>query len=493
MNEYNEIDVLIIGYGAAGANAAIAAHDAGSRVLILEKQAHGGGNSAVCAGAMVVPENIDEAIKYYRALACGTVDEQMICAFAEAMVGIPDLLSSLGVEYKSEPTISPSFTSLMNGRLKQLHINPTGENGFRFLEKQVKDRQIDVLTNIQVKTLIQEPKTKEIHGAIAQYNGKDITLMARRGVILSCGGYGANPNMIANFNVPGIAEHIFTNGSPGNTGDGISLATQAGAVLWHMSSVEWGRFCAKVPSEKYNTAVGYGIGRTNHPGSYLFVNKYGKRFMAEDAVLSHCKSPLDILYYDHKNAEYPNLPAYMIFDHTQLTKRSIAPTADMFYKRRGGIVGYALGHQIYDWSANNQAELDKGWIIKANSVCELANKIGIQADLLEKTVNQHNQACADGNDAQFGRKAKSLIALETPPYYAIELGLTLINTQGGPKRNANCQVLDHKDSVIPRLYAAGELGAFFGFLYQIGSNYPEAWATGHIAGKMVASESSLRK
>lgn len=83
-----ETDVLIIGYGAAGANAAIAAHDAGARVLIVEKMPAGGGNSAVCAGAMVIPESLEAAISYYRALSSGTADEPMIRTFAEAMMDI---------------------------------------------------------------------------------------------------------------------------------------------------------------------------------------------------------------------------------------------------------------------------------------------------------------------------------------------------------------------------------------------------------------------
>jgi predicted oxidoreductase len=78
------------------------------------------------------------------------------------------------------------------------------------------------------------------------------------------------------------------------------------------------------------------------------------------------------------------------------------------------------------------------------------------------------------------------------PYYALEMGLVLVNTQGGPKHNKYCQVLDPDDKPIPRLYATGELGSFFGFLYQPGTNYPEAWASGRIAGKQAASEKPFK-
>jgi predicted oxidoreductase len=107
-------------------------------------------------------------------------------------------------------------------------------------------------------------------------------------------------------------------------------------------------------------------------------------------------------------------------------------------------------------------------------------------------VRNFNGACRAGHDSQFGRQGKSLAPLETPPYYALELALTLVNTQGGPKHNKDCQVLDFSDQPIPRLYAAGELGSFFGFLYQGGSNYPEAWAFGRIAGRRAAAERPWR-
>jgi predicted oxidoreductase len=109
---------------------------------------------------------------------------------------------------------------------------------------------------------------------------------------------------------------------------------------------------------------------------------------------------------------------------------------------------------------------------------------------LEETILEYNRACRDKCDSRFGRRENSLEPLEAPPYYAVELGLTLVNTQGGPRHNEDCQVLDFNGKSIPGLYAAGELGSFFGFLYQGGSNYPEAMAFGQIAGRKAAAEKS---
>lgn len=487
-----ETDVLIVGYGAAGANAAIAAHDAGARALIIEKMGIPGGNSGVCAGAMLIPETFEEAVRYYRSLSFGTVDEEMIRAFAEAMIGIPALLTGLGAEFTVKRKDPPYFPALLDGRVRRIHFNPTGPGGFRFLEDQVKRRGIEVLLDTRSTALIQDPRTREVTGLHAARKGKAMTIQARRGVILACGGYEYNPEMLAYFNFPGLKDFIFPWGTPGNTGDGIRMASEAGAALWHMAAVEWGAFCAGVPSREMGMAIGSGLGRSLPEGSFFFANKYGKRFMQENKSMIHRKDPLEILYFDHEKAEYRNLPAYMIFDEAYRRKGPIASTLAHFEEMWGGPVGYPLIFKVYDWSPDNQAEIAKGWISKADTLAGLAGKIGVDSFGVEETVGNFNRACAEGVDA-FGRAKESMAPLAEPPYYAIEVAVSLVNTQGGPKHNKDCQVLDFQNRPIPRLYAAGELGSFFGFLYQGGNNYPEAWAFGAIAGKRAAAENPRDK
>jgi succinate dehydrogenase/fumarate reductase flavoprotein subunit len=488
-----ETDVLIVGYGAAGANAAVAAHGAGARVLILEKLGYPGGNSGVCAGAMVIPETLEEAVRYYRALSFGTVDEEMIRAFAEEMVGIPRLLTGLGVEFKVKRTEPAYFPSFLSGQVKRIQVSPTGADGFRFLQNLVQGRKLEVLMDTPATALIQDPQTRAVLGAKARRKGKEITLLARRGVILACGGYEYNRGMLADFHFPGATDYIFPWGTPGNTGDGIQLAAEAGAALWHMASVEWGAFCARKPSQKFGTAIGAGLGRAMPEGGFVFVNRYGKRFMPENTSLIHRKAPLEILFFDHERAEYRNLPAFMVFDEAYRRKGPVASRREHFQEMWGGPVGYPSIHKIYEWSTDNQAEIDQGWVFQAGTLAELAGKIGADAPALEETVRNFNSACTESRDPQFGRPGRSLAPLETPPYYAVELALTLVNTQGGPKHNKDCQVLDFSNQAIPRLYAAGELGSFFGFLYQGGSNYPEAWAFGQIAGRKAAAETPWGK
>lgn len=483
-----ETDVLIVGYGAAGANAALAATEAGAQVLIIEKLGYPGGNSAVCAGAMLIPDNIEEAVNYYRALSFGTVDEAMIRVFAEAMVGIPRLLTDLGAEFKIRAMLPTYFPTFLSRKLQLIRFSPTGQKGFEFLDGLVRKKKIPVLMNTEARELIQDKTDREVRGLQARQKGQDITIMARKGVILACGGYEYNPAMLADFNFPGATDYIFPWGTPGNTGDGIKLASEAGAALWHMASIEWGALCAKKASQAFGTAVGAGLGMAMSEGSFLFVNRYGKRFMAENTSLVHRKAPLEILAFDHERAEYRNLPAFMIFDETYRRRGPITSTREQIQKVWEGPVGYSLVHGIYDWSNDNRAEIDRGWVLKADTLADLAVRIGADAKDLEETLLDFNRFSLDNRDPQFSRRENSMAPLETPPYYAVELGLTLVNTQGGPKHNGDCRVLDFNNRPIPGLFAAGELGSFFGFLYQGGSNYPEAWAFGQIAGRKAAAE-----
>lgn len=411
----DEAEVVIVGYGAAGASAAIAAHDAGAKVLLTEKMDIAGGNSGVSAGAMLIPENLSDAIPYYRGLSFGTADEALIRAFAEEIVGIPDLLRQLGAEFEVKRKDPPYFPALLNSRIQRIHYNPTGKEGFKFLRDLVQKRRIKVLFQTPAKALIQVPETREVVGVKVESAGKERYLKAGKGVVLACGGYEYNREMLGSFNFPGLSDFIFPWGSPGNTGDGIKMALSVGAGLWHMASLEWGAFCARVPSKEFGMAIGLGLGRSMPDGSFLFVNKYGKRFMQENLSLIHRKEPLEITHFNHDRAEYANLPAYMIFDEKYRKNGPIACTLKYFEELWGGPVGYPMVHNLYEWSEDNIPEISKGWIIKADTLGGLAAKIKVDPAGLGETVSKFKSYSATGMDPDFGRSRESLAPLETPP------------------------------------------------------------------------------
>ena len=155
-----------------------------------------------------------------------------------------------------------------------------------------------------------------------------------------------------------------------------------------------------------------------------------------------------------------------------------------------------MGDIHYIWSEDNQQEIDRGWIMKASTVEELAGKILADPDnsglmspsVLRETVKQYNGYCRKGEDLDFHKPQEWLQPLEDPPYYAVKLWPGGPNTQGGPKRSARGQVLRVDNTPLPRLYSAGELGSVWGMLYQGGGNIAECIAFGRIAGANAAAE-----
>lgn len=473
-----QTDVVVLGYGGAGACAAIAARDSGAEVVIIEKAPFGGGNTACSVGNLFLPNNVSEAVDYYKALSFGTVsDEDLIRTLAQAMVSLPERLKDWGIELKLRTRNTPTFPTLPGAQCIDHWSAGLGEGLFERLAANVRQRKIKILYETAAKKILKDPKTDTIRGVMAEQKGKSTFLMARKSVVLATGGYENNFEMQGHFNFPGLKLYPF--GTPHNTGDGIKIANELGADQWHFATTEWQGAALKGPTEKIGVALAF----RRHKGSFVFVNRYGKNFINESMSITHRKGPLAFTYFDHERAEYPNLPFYGIFDENFIKGGPL-------YGLKNSKVGYASWQGLDEWSRNNRAEIEKGWIVKSESIKELAAKLGIDPLGLENTINQNNLDSREGRTNAFGRSSKYMAPIEGPPFYGVELCLSIINTQGGPKHNSRAQVLEMESRPIPRLYKAGELGSFFGHLYQSGSNLPEALAFGRIAGQGAASESS---
>ncbi|MCI8474669.1 MAG: FMN-binding protein [Oscillospiraceae bacterium] len=130
-------------------------------------------------------------------------------------------------------------------------------------------------------------------------------------------------------------------------------------------------------------------------------------------------------------------------------------------------------------------------IIKANTLTELAKTTGMDPKILADTVSTYNNFAKNGKDLAYGRDPKTMTAIsDKGPYYALEILPSILNTQGGPRRNENAEVLDHSGNPIPHLYSAGELGGICAFQYQGGGNIAECVIFGQIAGKNAAAAKS---
>jgi hypothetical protein len=144
----------------------------------------------------------------------------------------------------------------------------------------------------------------------------------------------------------------------------------------------------------------------------------------------------------------------------------------------------------YQGSRDNTKEIQQGWIIKGETLAELASKLEMKPVDLEASIARWNEQCKDKNDHDFGRPSRSLISIEKPPFYCVKVYPATFNTQGGPKRNPKCQVVDPDDQPIAGLYSAGELGSFWGWMYNGGGNNAEALCTGRIAVRNILMKKS---
>ena len=505
-----EADVVIVGYGLAGAISAIAAHDAGAKVLLLEKMPVAGGNSLLAGGAVIWCMNANDAVEYLRACSDDRVSQDMIDFMAQGLTEIPDYLHKLTEDVDAVSTImdtpflfypfpgKESFRILRVLGFKDQEDTQVGvqmldmrkrpessrRGGVRLMNmlfRHIEKRRIDVMLSTAAKRLIPNSDGR-IVGVLAKSQGKEITVKANKAVILACGGFAFNDWLLKQYCE---IKPIYGLGCKGNTGDGILMSQKVGAALWHMWLLH-GSYGFKFPEYDYAFRVPFG-GALNPEDpakvAWILVNKYGKRFMNEaipfmqDASYRAMQTMnCDFLSTPSKVPEYPNIPCYMIFDEEG---------------RKDGPIAFPLTimeDEMYYWSSDNMKEIERGWIKRADSISELAGKLGVNAAELKQAIDRWNSQCPEQKDSDFFRVPGSMVSIKNPPYYGVECWPIVTNTQGGPQFNTKCQIVDPYGEPIPGLYKAGELGSFFGHLYNLGGNLAECVIEGRAAGVNAAQE-----
>lgn len=493
-----ETDVVVAGCGGAGTTAAITAHDAGAKVMIVEKAPEGGGNSRVGGGqfSFSTPEKKDDAARYLYAACNGTTPEDVCRAWADEMVYNKEWLERFGVplrsmpdnlggaDFKGFPGSDGIDTAIMNNL-----------EWYKIIERQIRDRGIEIMFNTPAVSLIQDHGNKEILGVKVKSAGKDRFIKARRGVVLCTGGFEFNEDMKKNYLRPGTIR--FT-GWIYNTGDGIKMAQAVGADLWHMNIIASALYTIVTPESEMGWAYPEPKG-----GSFILVNKYGQRFMKEGEWNPH-RSIMGYCLWDwrddRKDSEYPLCPHYMIFDETTRIAggigRSLSGMGNIVTPTWLGGCAPGWGEAGGEWSEDNSVEIEKGWIKKADTIGALAGIIGgeMTADTLTATVTRWNGFCDAGVDSDFGRasakgmRSRKMEKIQRPPFYAVELWPGGFSTCGGPRKNAEGQVLGVDGDPIKRLYEAGTLGHTCGQVYSMsGANYCECFVWGRISGRNVAA------
>ena len=340
-------------------------------------------------------------------------------------------------------------------------------------ERLVKERPIPILYGTPGRELIQHDTTKEILGIWAERGGERVAVKARRGVVLTCGGFENNQDMIRNY-LPGVP-YCYTSGTPYNEGDGITMALSVGADLWHMNNYAGPSMALKVPEVRTTFSMQALHFSKIIPGGMIVVGPDGKRFTDEKFKTRHGKVPVNGRWMPLSTP----CPMFLICDHALF---SAGPLYDKHPSH-----GWTQIIEQYDWSEDNSAELAKGWIKTAGSIEALASAIGLDAATLADTVARWNRFCRDGHDADF-RRTLMMAPLVKEPFYAVELSPSMLNTQGGPRRNEKGQIVRPNGERIPRLYSAGELGSIYSYLYQGTGNIGECLAFGRISGRNAAAE-----
>ena len=507
-NWHGEADVIIVGYGLAGAVAAIEAHDSGAEALILEKSQYPGGCSILSQGVMLCARDAEKAIQYLTKTSGDRVSQSLIHSFAQDLIDNREYLTYLAqacnatvktveayaprgmvdADYTPGGYPFPGYDTFY--RILVTHV--PGFNGFPWVQKlgaagaklmkmamnNAEKRPIRIMLSTPARRLITDAKGAVI-GVMAEQEGKEISLRARHAVILACGGFEHNKWLIKQFmqGTPFYSMAPLT-----HTGDGVIMAQKVGAALWHMWHIHgsYGFKFDEFPIA-FRTPLS-GIRSPKRVVPWIVVDKLGRRYMNEYPPAPQDTGHRAMELFDPDIPGYPRIPSYLILDEVGRKRGPIAQPL-------------AIGEHRYDWSRDNLQEVAKGWILKDDDIQGLALRIKetgenegkMDAETLETTIAQWNETVRRGKDP-LRRPPGTMMPIEVPPFYATPVYPIITNTQGGPQHNERQQAVDAFGDPIPGLYTAGELGSFWSHIYLPDGNLSECISSGRKAGRNAAAE-----
>ena len=457
-------DVIVVGFGGAGAGAARFAADNNAHVLLIDSapEGHEGGNTRYAGGAFAWSDNFADLREYYKQTYYPfKYDPKDLDAFVNNVLKMKEYSQKyFGIEAqytgRRPQGEYPEYKHAETMRSQSMTAGMYNGGFWKLLRKKVYERldKIDVWFESPAQHLIQDPNTKTILGVQIKHQGINRNVAARNGVVLSCGGFENNQDMVQTFLGQGSLAPI---GTLYNQGKGIDLAVEAGARLWHMSNYDSHGFSLREgqPREKFAYMINW---KSLFNGSIFVAGDDGTRYYREDEEDRHGYK------YNHGNwIMQPNQNhPHIIMDQRQFEQ--LANDDSDKAEQIKSLITYA---------------------IKAETIAELADKIA--APKLAEAVSDFNFLVNEKKRDMFlNRKIETMRAFGAGPYYAIPICHNILHTHGGARRNENCEVLDMENNVIPHLYEAGELGDIFATKYVGANSIADLLISGKIAGENAA-------
>jgi succinate dehydrogenase/fumarate reductase flavoprotein subunit len=468
---HSETDVAIVGFGGAGACAAIEASDAGSEVIIYEVSSASGGSTALSSAEVYMggsggtsvqqacgyEDTTEDMFNFLMAAQGELADEDKIRMYCENSVDHFNWLVKMGAKYKNseykERAImavtddcllytgnekSHPFREIAKPCPRGHNLEVVGDNGgpmlMGVLTENVEKRPIQVEYNARALTLIADDNNA-VQGVVVRIDGEERNVRARKGVILCAGGFAMNQEMLKKY-VPKLSVGNVPVGNPGDTGTGILMGQGVGGALIHMN-------------EAFITLPFY------PPGSLtfgIFVNAQAQRFINEDIY------------------------------HARMAHHILNQVGDGIF--------LIVNHDDYE----HPPFLNANVAGTGESIEELAEEIGLDADMLRHTIEFYNKNAAQSNDPGFHKHEAWLKPIE-PPYAALNCtpgsgALYPYFTLGGLDTLPTGEVLTMERETIPGLYAAGRTSCGLPRTasgYASGMSVGDATYFGRVTGQQVAA------
>jgi fumarate reductase flavoprotein subunit len=457
------IDVVVVGSGFAGWSTAAQASIGGAKVVVLEKMPTYGGNSIINGG---VYASSDDKFHYRQKLGLG--DDSVDLHVQDTLKGGDNYNIPALVKVMAEGATEALNWMIDDGGLeiRPIVVRAGGHSAYRTHSAGIGKPFVDALKRIAEKNGAKlrlesqvtwiwradaDPKSPVL-GVEVKQGRKVSNIKVSKGLVLASGGFGRDVKMRGDH-YPFLASQDWNcTNQPGSTGEMIRYAETVGADTLQLN------FIQLYPYADPDTGIldTVAVIPFNGPGNgIVYVTKQGKRFISELARRDHVSFAQIALGPQAK-------PTYTIFSDEMVEK--------MGFKKE-----------------EVQAGMKKNRVFAADSIADLAGKVGLPKDALVETIEKHNKYLAEGKDPEFNKPiTKAMIPMTKGPFYAIPQWPAIHHCMGGVRINEKAQVIDIFGEVIPKLYAAGEAtGGVHGSNRLGGNATPDCVVFGRVAGRNV--------